>query len=160
MLHGDARPMIVSLWPAPVLGNGERYFDPSSNVGLIDPGQDDLTRSPAVCTLCRRSARRRHEFSFDIPLASSLTTQSASHSVDGMQCLHGCATGAALSTCSKLPAHTSASNLASIRVRCSSLDVDHADPANSSTCGRLGSGPDRLRSTRHHAHLHLHAEMV
>ena len=31
---------------AVVLGNGELYFDPSSNPGLIDPGEDDLTRSP------------------------------------------------------------------------------------------------------------------
>src|SRR5580658_2769650 len=32
--------------------------------------------------------------------------------------------------------------------------------AKSSTCGRLGSGPDRLRRTGHDAHLHLHAEVV
>ena len=32
--------------------------------------------------------------------------------------------------------------------------------AKSSTCGRLGSGPDRLRRTGRDAHLHLHAKMV
>ena len=32
--------------------------------------------------------------------------------------------------------------------------------AKSSRCGRLGSGPDRLRRIEHDAHLHLHAEMV
>ena len=50
--------------------------------------------------------------------------------------------------------------VASIRVRYSSLDVDHADPAKSSTADGWGCGPDRLRSTGHNAHFHLHAQMV
>jgi hypothetical protein len=78
-----------------------------------------------------------------------------------MQCFGGGATGAARRTGGEPPAHTSASIfevsatkvdltdvVASIRVRYSSLDVDHADPAKSSTADGWGfaqiafGGPD------------------